>query len=529
MRGGEESRFDLVVRASTIHTLDAGSGSSPTVLAVRGGRIAALGQDDDFVEWSDRSARAIDLGSSTITPGLVDNHIHPILGIELAQGPDLSSCTTESAVVDALRTELDRLADDEWLIAWGLDLNIAEPGKLNNRFLDELVGDRPAFLRLKDAHSGLASTAAVRLGNYPDDSPHLMTDNPGWLVELDAMGPVLEARPPLTVAQKAQRLHEILRAFAAKGFTEGFVMDLGDPDALDILREAERTSPLEVKLRISPWIMPDGQWPTMEDVAALQGERGERWVIEGAKLFIDGTIDNGTAWLYEPDTHGEGLHGAWHNPHDYREVVTALHERGIPTSTHAIGDKGIDFVAETIAELPAGGPRHRIEHIETVTDEVIALMKKANLTASMQPTHSTHFLYADETDNWSVRLGHERAERGFRWRDIRDAGVPIAIGSDWPVAIADAPQIFASAQLCRQAGKPDMTPIRPRQTLMARDVLLGMTTIADESVGRAPRYLAVGQPATVTAFADDPLTTDPDEFAETTVVLTLIDGSPVIS
>ena len=42
-------------------------------------------------------------------------------------------------------------------------------------------------------------------------------------------------------------------------------------------------------------------------VAALQGTGGRRWQVRGAKLFIDGTIDNGTAWLAEPDTLGESI------------------------------------------------------------------------------------------------------------------------------------------------------------------------------------------------------------------------------
>jgi predicted amidohydrolase YtcJ len=527
MSGGEETLYDVIVRANTIHTLGDGA-TSPTAVAIRDGVIAAVGTDVDFADWSANATRAIDLGDATMTPGLVDNHIHPILGIQMTRGLDLTLFDTEAKVTAALREYATTLAPDAWILGWGLDLNIAEPGKLNNSFLDELVGDRPAFLYLKDAHSALASSAAIRAGEYGDDSPHLIAENPGWLVELEAMGPALAAMPQLTVADKAERLHEILRAFAEKGFTEGYVLDLGDPDAVEILQTAERLGPLEIVLRISPWIMPDGQWPTVDDVIALQDTHGERWAIEGAKLFIDGTIDNGTAWLYKPDTKGEGLAGAWHTPEQYRATVAKLHAARIPTSTHAIGDKGIDYVVETLAALPAGGPRHRIEHIETVTDEVIEGMRANNITASMQPTHCTHFVYADETDNWSVRLGHERSERGFRWADIRDAGVPLAMGSDWPVAICDAPAIFASAQLCRPAGQPEVTPIRPRQALTALDVLRGFTVIADESIERAPRAIAVGQRATLTAFADDPLTTDPDAFANTSVVLTMIDGDVIV-
>ncbi|MFX5705446.1 amidohydrolase family protein, partial [Acinetobacter baumannii] len=87
--------------------------------------------------------------------------------------------------------------------------------------------------------------------------------------------------------------------------------------------------------------------------------------------------------------------------------------------------------------------------IEVLTDDVLEVFRAGGVTASMQPTHCTHFLRSDQTDNWSVRLGPERTALAFRTRDIVDAGVPLALGSDWPVAPSDAPGILADAQLRR--------------------------------------------------------------------------------
>ncbi|NDY74779.1 amidohydrolase family protein, partial [Desulfobacter hydrogenophilus] len=151
--------------------------------------------------------------------------------------------------------------------------------------------------------------------------------------------------------------------------------------------------------RISPSVFPGFTRDDLERHLELQRRAGRRWHVRGVKLMIDGTIDNGTAWLFEPDSRGQSTRSLWLDPAEYREAVRFFHEHGIPTTTHAIGDKGISFVAETLGALPAGDVQHRIEHIETLPDEVLDQVIAAGAAASMQPTHCTLYTRADHTDN----------------------------------------------------------------------------------------------------------------------------------
>ena len=148
------------------------------------------------------------------------------------------------------------------------------------------------------------------------------------------------------------------------------------------------------------------------------------------------------------------------------------------------------------------------------------------VTASMQPTHCTEYTHADHSDNWSTRLGPARASRGWRIRDLREAGVRVALGSDWPIADFDPRGILASAQLRRRGGDPDHTPIGPEQAISARMALEGYTTHAAWSVGeeRETGTIEVGKRADLTAFAVDPLVAPPDELVDAPVVLTVVDG-----
>jgi predicted amidohydrolase YtcJ len=155
------------------------------------------------------------------------------------------------------------------------------------------------------------------------------------------------------------------------------------------------------------------------------------------------------------------------------------------------------------------------------------LFARLPVTASMQPTHCTEYTAADQSDNWSVRLGPTRARRGWRIRDLREAGVRVALGSDWPIADFDPRGILAAAQLRRRGGARDRAPIQPDQAISARMALEGYTTHAAWSVGEQEDTgsLEVGKRADLTAFAADPLVVPPDELVDAPIVLTVADGA----
>jgi predicted amidohydrolase YtcJ len=145
----------------------------------------------------------------------------------------------------------------------------------------------------------------------------------------------------------------------------------------------------------------------------------------------------------------------------------------------------------------------------------------------MQPSHCTEYTAAEHSDNWSIRLGPVRASRGWRIRDLRDAGVRVALGSDWPIADFDPRGILAAAQLRRRGGAPDCAPIQPEQAISARMALEGYTTHAAWSVGDEGETgsIEVGKRADLTAFAVDPLVAPPDELVEAPILLTVVEGS----
>lgn len=522
---------DTVLFADTIHTLD-GSSNRATAVAIVDGLIAMVGGRESASAWVGAATQVIDLGTATLVPGLVDAHIHPVMGLDLARGVDLTACTTIAAVLAALADHANGLSDDDWVLGWGLDPNVYGVHPVTNDRFRATVGERPTFITVFDSHSALASDSALAFAGIDGvrefaDASRIVVDADGrptgLLLEASAIALLYEVIPPLRFADRVELLYELLLCMAKSGLTGGHVMDLA-PDTFELLAEIERTRDLPIRLRISPQLKPGYTQGDLDAILRIQHRSGRRWQVEGVKLMIDGTIDNGTAWLYEPDSRQESTHSLWLDTRQYARAVDYLHAHHIPTATHAIGDNAIGFVAATLARLSPNGTRHRIEHIETMTDDVLRVIADGGIAASMQPTHCTHYVHAQHDDNWSLRLGPVRANRAWRTRDLRDHGVTLALGSDWPIAPFDPLAIMADAQLRRPAGQPGVEPVLPDQALTARQALEGYTTEVAAAIGVAGGTIEVGQPADLTVIQLDPLTAHPDELATSSIVMTMVGG-----
>lgn len=505
-------------------------------VAVKDGLISAVGSRADLEALVGPATQVVEVEEGSILPGFVDSHIHPVFGIGLARGADLNGSGSLEEVRNRLKAQLAGLGEGDWLLGWGLDPNVFGDEELTNGVLDEIAGERPAFIRLFDAHAALASSSALRLAGCDgtetfDDSSRVVTDASGrptgYLLEVNAYTLVEQHIPELSFDEKVEQLTGILRQMAEAGFTGGQVQDLA-PGTEDLLRAIEAGGELPVRLRMSPWFYPGTAIEEVDRLEKLQGVGGRRWHVEGVKLMIDGTIDNGTAWLHEPDCLGGSTASLWLDPESYKEAMLELDRRGIPTTTHAIGDAGVDYVVSVIAGLPGGVATHRIEHIETMTDETLAAFISSGATASMQPTHCTLFINPDGSDNWSRRLGPERSARGFRMHDLVAAGVPLALGSDWPVAPSDALGILADAQLRRPHDHPKATPIHGEQALTALEALRGFTVEPYRTIGQDGGTIAIGARADLTVLDCDPRTTPAAVLGDSTVIMTLIAGQKVV-
>ena len=523
--GAVTGQADLILVGGTVVDLLRLEPAPAQQIAVRAGVILEVGVD--LSHHRGPATDILNVAGAAVLPGLVDGHLHPVMGLDLLDAADLSRCHTPEQVRAALTGQAERRPDG-WLIGWGLDPGVFGSGPVTNSFLDLVSGRRPALVHVFDGHAAVAGSAALELAGITGrrrlpGGAEVAVDEwgrpTGHLLEEAAVALITSLIPAATQGARRQQLAELLRRMASTGLTGGHVMDAKD-DALTLLGELDEAGELPLRLRVAPWHRPDDDPAKILD---LQGRGGEMWSVDGVKMFLDGSIDGGTAWLTHPDGRGDSVTPGW-DPEEYRRRLDLFDAVGVPTATHAIGDAAVRHVLDCLAGLGRPRARHRIEHIETIPDDLVPRFAALDVAASMQPSHATDYTRADGTDNWSTRLGRERAGRGWRCADLLRAGAAVVLGSDWPVAPFDPRLVLHAAVTRRDAGDPGADPVQPEQALTISQALSAMTSAPAEVAGRRSGRIAPGYDADLTVFAQDPRLIGPAELPDLEVRHTIVNG-----
>ena len=521
---------DLAILGASIRTLDPARPRASAV-AVRGGEIVAVGSDAEVREHCDARTRLFAADGLELVPGLVDAHIHPFHAEE-TRGADLTRCTTLSQVQFELSREREA-AGDGWVVGWGLEYGAFGDDKISSEAIDDAVGGAPALVTFYDLHTAVATPRALELAgvtgarSFNEGAEIVVRDGhpTGELQEEAAIELVRRLVPRLTEREHYARIAELQRSLAAVGLTGVHAMD-GSPATFDLLRELEANGDLLVRSIVPFWIKPETSFEEMEEWMPLRDERGELWRGAVAKFFIDGVIDTGTGWLYEPDTLGDGTAPFWPDPERYARAVRLFAEAGFQCATHATGDYGVRAALDAYrAAGAAPGVTHRVEHIETLQDDDLPRFAAEGVAASLQPLHM-QWRRGDHGDSWAARLGPERCARAWRAADLVGSGAIVPLGSDWPVAQYDPRIGLAWARLRRTPGNPGAPVFEPEQVLDGLQGLTGYTVEPARVAGEAAvgGRIAPGCRADLTGFAADPVDTPADELPDLPVRLTVVGG-----
>ncbi|GGG27337.1 amidohydrolase [Rhodococcoides trifolii] len=525
---------DATLALINAHVLtQAGDTKSAEAVAVRGDRVVALGTTADILDISGSGTRIVDLAGGTLTPGWVDAHTHVVQGALMSLGVDMNGCES----LDDVRRVLHEASPvDGWIRGWGLNHNVFGGNPPTFDAISDSI-TTPVLIRFYDAHSSLANRAALEVAGvsgreaFDHGVARVAVDsegNPtGHLIEEAAIHLVESVAPAPNPDSAKSLLHSVTEEMASVGLTGVHVMD-DLPGTIDMIRALDEDD-AGLRFWVYGWVQPDHPAERVDELAALvHGTGGVRWRYAGAKLFMDGTVEGGTAWLCHPDLYGDGTRPSWTDPARYAEVVARLSARGVRTATHAIGDAAVHHCVRTLTAL-GDGVRHRLEHLETVCPEdLTAIAAAGDIATSMQPTHCTRYTRADEADDWSKRMGRDRIDRGWPVAELLDLGVTVALGSDWPVAHFDPRIVMADARLRRPADRPSDPPRQPRQAISAQQALDGYTTHPASAAGLTDGTgtIVVGGPADFTAMDGD-LSGPADRLPELPIIATVVAGTVV--
>ncbi|MBP6437894.1 MAG: amidohydrolase [Thermomonas sp.] len=524
-----------LVTASRIHTMDTARPMATAMAYGADGRILAVGQADALAKQYPR-ARRVDVGNATVVPGLIDAHAH-IGGLGLAMlSADLVGTRDKAGILQRLRVHEQTLKPGEWLVGGGWDQNDWPQQRFPNAAdLDAAFPDRPVWLSRVDGHAGWANSAAIRAvrrdlsGDWQPDGGRIDRDAAGKPTGLfidNAMLLVEQARPAMSEATAEHALEIAMRAAAEQGLT-------GVHDAGITLAELGRYQRLadrgRMPLRISA--MADGDSAALESLCrnGLYRHPSGRLQMRAVKLYADGALGSRGAAMLEDYSDDHGNRGLMVMSPAQLAAATAKAKRcGVQVATHAIGDRGnreaLDVYATALGTDAASDHRWRIEHAQILSAQDLPRLAGLRVIASMQPTHATSDMpWAED------RVGAQRIAGAYAWRQLRDSGARLALGSDFPVERVD-PRLGLQAATTRADGEGK--PVGgwfPGEKLTAFEALRGFTLdaahagFADAEVGS----LVAGKRADFVVLAADPLASPEARLKEIAVLATYVDGKPV--
>ena len=524
-----------VLTARTIHTLDAVQPRARAMAFDADGRILAVG-DPGTLARRYPGARGLDLGDATVVPGLIDAHAH-VGGLGMAMlTADLVGARDKAEVLQRLRDFARDLPAGAWLLGRGWDQNDwPEKAYPSAADLDAVFPDRAVWLERIDGHASWANSAAMRAiardlsGSWQPDGGRIHRDAEGRPtgIFIDTAAALVEqARPPLDEATAERALVLGMRAAVEHGLTGVHDAGIG----LDELRRYRRLADRgQLPLRITAMAAGDGDALDALCRDGLYFHPSGRLRMRTVKVYADGALGSrGAALLadYSDDPGNRGL--MLTAPERLHAIARKARGCGVQVAAHAIGDRGnhevLQAYADVLGDAAAGDHRWRIEHAQVLAPDDLPRLAGLRVIASMQPTHATSDMpWAED------RLGPERIVGAYSWRQLRDSGARLALGSDFPVESVD-PRLGLYAAVTRADGEGGPAGgWRPEEKLTAFEALRGFTLdaayagFAEDSVGS----LAVGKQADFVVLAADPLAMPPQRLREVAVLATYVGGEAV--
>ena len=440
---------DLIVNQARIWTGDKQLPEA-RAMAVFGGRVVAVGSEQDVMAWRGPATQVVDAGGKRVVPGFNDAHVHILDGGQELAAVQLKDVTSADEFARRIGERAAHTPKGEWVTGGTWDETKWQPAALPTRqIIDRTAPDVPVAVGRYDGHMLVANSLALKLAGITAATP----DPAGGVIVRDASGAptgalkdaamdlVMRAMPPLTHEQRRAIIERALRHAASIGVTSLQAVSDGDLASdyadLGVLAELREQGRLTARVYAIPNLAGVEDWGKL----GLRHAFGDAFLRVGAlKSFADGSVGSRTAYFFQPfddDPGNRGLLASEMQPlSKARERMQRADAAGLQLCTHAIGDAGIAAILDLYASIAAqDGPRDRrwrIEHAQHMAAADFDRFATLGVIASVQPYH------AIDDGRWvEGRIGHDRSSRTYAFRTFLEHGVRLALGTDWPVAPLD--------------------------------------------------------------------------------------------
>ncbi len=528
---------DLLLLNGRVLTMDAAN-STAEALAVKDGKIVAVGPAGEIESLAGARTQAIDLRGRTAIPGMVDTHVHLAGEASVAHHVEVRDFYADvhsvAALLGYLADAAGRTPPDGWVVGHGSpmqEFRLREGRRPTRAELDQAVPTRPAFVYF-GAHVTVANSRALAAAGVTRDT----LTPAGGEIERDERG-----EPTGVLLERAQALVKRV-APGVPSLEDGIVallercLERGVTGIHDVIAEraqirayqrlaAQDRLPVRVQLLLRV-IEAEFSKESLLDLGLLPGLGSDFLKLGGIKMSVDGGFTGRNAAFYEP------LEGEPDNcglirieMDELEDTIWRYHEAGMRICVHAMGDRAMDMTLQAygnaLRRLPRADHRHRVEHLGNwlMTRERMGQVRELGTIPVPNPSFLHHL-----GETALATLGKQRMEAGFPFRSLIANGSPLVFGSDapgyWPIDLLRDVGNAVSRQTLFG------TVISPEERITAVDGLRAATANA-AFVGFEERRLGSLEPgklADVAVLARDPLAVAPQELKDIPVDLTVVHG-----
>lgn len=539
-----QTKADLILRNGKIVTVDPKHPQAQAqAIAIRAGRIQALGSDAEMQRFTGPNTRVIDLGGKLAVPGLIEGHGH-FMGVgESLVALNLRTARNWDEIVAMVAEAARRAPPGTWILGRGFHQSKWDKAPQPNvqgfpvhAELSKVSPSNPVWLTHASGHASMVNAAALKAAEITARTPNpaggeILKDaqgQPTGLLQEKAqalIGPAYRAylskRSPSEAAAEARKKAELAAHEAlANGITT--FEDAGSPtDVIDLLKQMEE----EGKLNLRLWVMlrePNGKLAGDLKTYRIQDAADYHFTVRAIKRQIDGALGSRGAWLLAPYSDLPSSTGLnTEDPADIRRTAELAIANGWQLCVHAIGDRGnrevLNIYESVFREHPdKRNLRWRIEHAQHLNPVDIPRFGQLGVIAAMQAIHCS-----SDAPYVIQRLGEKRAQEGaYAWRKLIDSGAIVGNGTDTPVEEVN-PIASYYAAVART--------FFPEERMTREEALKSYTwnnayaAFEENQKGS----LAVGKLADVTVLSKDILTVPENEIPGTKVVYTIVGGKIV--
>ncbi|HEY5167833.1 MAG TPA: amidohydrolase [Thermoleophilia bacterium] len=546
---------DLILAGGVVYTVDARR-SRHEAVAVKDGRIVALGSAAEAAEWAGPRTRTVDLGGRLVLPGFVDAHLHPsfatfeLFEVKLADCRSVQECLDRLALFAAKHPELPAIRGGGWYST------MVPMEEMTAAAIDRVVPDRPVCLHDDNVHAQWVNSELLRRAGVGRDDPgwsgaiveRLPDGAPKGLLH-EAFPWVERALPQYTAAQRAEALRHFQREVAGRYGTT-LMHEAGVhpwETVLDAYRQLEDDDELTARFCLSVMLDPDQPVGEQIEAAAEVRARFTGPLVRAAtvKLFVDGVVETHTGYLAQPYADRPGFRGTpiW-PPGRLIEASSAAAAAGFQLHYHAIGDAAVSLAVDAIAAARQGGAqagdpassggrpaaRDIITHLQLVDPRDYGRMAALGVVAAVQP-----YWFTKDPDYYRelYRLVGARTDHQYPLRSLLGAGVTVAGASDYPVSPPPDPLLAIQRGVLR---RDPLAPVAndelwPEEAVSV-ETMIEVFTLAGARANfleHETGSLEVGKSADLVVLRENLLELPAERIHEAAVELTLFRGRPVFA